>query len=225
MSQQDSNDKLDLAKVYKFRFKGLAQETKVVTWAIITKWIERKLGNPKKVLDPAAGLGEFIVASTASERWACDLLDQRKSWPSGVTTRFGDITEVDLPNEYFDLIFVSNFLEHLPTPDHVYRYLSQLRNALQPNGKMAIMGPNFRFSANEYYDFADHLLPLSDRTIEEHLAAVDMKCEIIIPRFLPLAFRSQKFTHPLLVKLYLAVPLFWRYFGKQFFIVATKSKN
>ena len=116
MSQQDSNEKLDLAKVYKFRFEGLAQETKVVTWAIITKWIERKLGNPKKVLDPAAGLGEFIVASTASERWACDLLDQRKSWPSGVTTRFGDITEVDLPNEYFDLIFVSNFLVRMFTP-------------------------------------------------------------------------------------------------------------
>ena len=120
MSLQDSKDKLDLAKVYKFRFQWLAQDTKAVTWAIIAKWIERKLGNPKKVLDPAAGLGEFIVASSASERWACDLLDQRNSWPSGITTRFGDITEVDLPNEHFDLIFVSNFLEHLPTPDHVY---------------------------------------------------------------------------------------------------------
>lgn len=225
MSQQDSNDKLDLAKVYKFRFQWLAQETKVVTWAIIAKWIERKLGSPMKVLDPAAGLGEFIVASSASERWACDLLDQRKSWPSGIITRFGDITKVDLPNEYFDLIFVSNFLEHLPTPDHVYRYLSQLRNALQPNGKLAIMGPNFRFSANEYFDFADHLLPLSDRTIEEHLAAVDMKCERIIPRFLPLAFRSQRLSHPLLVKLYLVVPFFWRFYGKQFFIVATRTNS
>ena len=225
MSPQNSNDKLDLAKVYKYRFQWLAQETKFATWAIIAKWIERKLKNPKTVLDPAAGLGEFIIASSASERWACDLLDQRKSWPSGITTRFGDITEVDLPNEYFHLIFVSNFLEHLPTPDHVYRYLWQLRNALHQSGKLVIMGPNFRFSSNEYYDFADHLLPLSDRTIEEHLAAIGMKCERIIPRFLPLAFRSQRFSHPLLVKLYLAVPLFWRYFGKQFFIVATKSKN
>ena len=225
MSQQGSNDKLDLAKVYTFRFKWLAQETKVVTWAIITNWIERKLGNPKKVLDPAAGLGEFIVASSASERWACDLLDQRKSWPSGITTRFGDIYKVDLPEKYFDLIFVSNFLEHLATPDDVYKYLMQLRKSLKPGGKLAIMGPNFRFSANEYYDFADHLLPLSDRTVEEHLAAVDMKCERIIPRFLPLAFRSQRITHPLLVKLYLAMPLFWRYFGKQFFIVATKSRT
>ena len=224
MSQTDSKDKLDLAKVYKFRFQWLAQETKGATWAIITKWMERKLGNPKRVLDPAAGLGEFIVASSASERWACDLLDQRNSWPNGITIRFGDIDEVDLPNEYFDLIFVSNFLEHLPTPDHVYRFLSKLRSALEPNGKLAIMGPNYRFSSTEYYDFADHLLPLSDRTIEEHLAAIDMKCERIIPRFLPLAFRSQRFSHPILVKLYLAVPFFWRIFGKQFFIIATKTK-
>ena len=225
MSEQNSNDNLDLEKVYKFRFAWLAQEKKAITWVIITNWIERQLGNPKVVLDPAAGLGEFIVGSSAPERWACDLLDQRESWPSGITTRFGDIAVADLPKEHFDLIFVSNFLEHLPTPDHVYRYLSQLRNALQPNGKLAIMGPNFRFSANEYYDFADHLLPLSDRTIEEHLAAVEMKCERIIPRFLPLAFRSQRFSHPLLVKLYLAVPLFWRFYGKQFFIVAAKINN
>lgn len=225
MSSQYSNEKLDLAKVYKFRFAWLAQETKAVTWAIITKWIERQLGNPKIVLDPAAGLGEFIVASEAQERWACDLIDQRKSWPNGITTGFGEISAIDLPKNHFDLIFVSNFLEHLPTPDHVYRYLMQLRNALKPSGKLAIMGPNFRFSAKEYYDFADHLLPLSDRTIEEHLAAVDMKCERIIPRFLPLAFRSQRFSHPLLVKLYLVVPLFWRFFGKQFFIIAAKSNN
>ncbi len=225
MSPQSSNENLDLAKVYKFRFEQLAQSKKAETWGIITNWIERQLENPKIVLDPAAGLGEFIVASRAQERWACDLTDQRKSWPKNITTRFGDIAIVELPKEHFDLIFVSNFLEHLATPDHVYRYVMQLRQALKTNGKLVIMGPNFRFSANEYYDFADHLLPLSDRTVEEHLAAADMKCERVIPKFLPLAFRSQRFSHPLLVKLYLAVPFFWRIFGKQFFIIATRTNN
>jgi len=223
MSEQDQ--KLNLAKVYEFRFAGLSQVKKDATWALVTRWIESKLGNPKSVLDPASGRGEFIISSQAPERWACDLSDQRTSWPSGITTRFGDIYKVDLPEKHFDLIFVSNFLEHLATPDDVFKYLLQLRKSLKPDGKLAIMGPNFRFSANEYYDFADHLLPLSDRTVEEHLAAVDMKCERIIPRFLPLAFRSQRFSPPLLVKLYLAVPFFWRFYGKQFFIVATRTNN
>ena len=223
MSEQDQ--KLNLAKVYEFRFAGLSQVKKDATWALVTRWIESKLGNPRSVLDPAAGRGEFIISSRAPERWACDLSDQRTSWPTGITTRFGDIYKVDLPEKHFDLIFVSNFLEHLATPDDVFKYLLQLRKSLKPDGKLAIMGPNFRFSANEYYDFADHLLPLSDRTVEEHLAAVDMKCERIIPRFLPLAFRSQRFSHPLLVKLYLAVPFFWRFYGKQFFIVATRTNN
>ena len=223
MSEQDQ--KLNLAKVYEFRFAGLSQVKKDATWALVTRWIESKLGNPRSVLDPAAGRGEFIISSRAPERWACDLSDQRTSWPTGITTRFGDIYKVDLPEKHFDLIFVSNFLEHLATPDDIFQYLLQLRKSLKPDGKLAIMGPNFRFSANEYYDFADHLLPLSDRTVEEHLAAVDMKCERIIPRFLPLAFRSQRFSHPLLVKLYLAVPFFWRFYGKQFFIVATRTNN
>ena len=223
MSEQDQ--KLNLAKVYEFRFAGLSQVKKDATWALVTRWIESKLGNPKSVLDPAAGRGEFIISSQATDRWACDLSDQRTSWPTGVTTRFGDIYKIDLPENYFDLIFVSNFLEHLATPDDVYKYLMQLRKSLKPGGKLAIMGPNFRFSANEYYDFADHLLPLSDRTVEEHLAAVDMKCVRIIPRFLPLSFRSQRFSNPWLVKLYLAVPIFWRLFGRQFFIVATRPTD
>ena len=223
MSEQDQ--KLNLAKVYEFRFAGLSQVKKDATWALVTRWIESKLGNPKSVLDPAAGRGEFIISSRAAERWACDLSDQRTSWPTGITTRFGDIYKVDLPEKYFDLIFVSNFLEHLATPDDVYKYLMQLRKSLKPGGKLAIMGPNFRFSANEYYDFADHLLPLSDRTVEEHLAAADLQHQLTISRFLPLSFRSQRFSNPWLVKLYLAVPIFWRLFGRQFFIVATRPTD
>ncbi len=223
MSGQDQ--KLNLAKVYQFRFAGLAQEKKDATWALVTRWIESKLGNPRSVLDPAAGRGEFIISSQATERWACDLSDQRTSWPTGITTRFGDIYKVDLPEKHFDLIFVSNFLEHLATPDEIYRYLVQLRKSLKPGGKLAIMGPNFRYCAKEYYDFADHLLPLTHRTIEEHLAAADLQHQLTISRFLPLSFRSQRFSNLWLVKLYLAVPIFWRLFGRQFFIVATRPTD
>ncbi len=221
----NSSQKLDLGKVYQFRFAGLRQDKKNATWAIITRWIESRLDNPKSVLDPAAGRGEFIIASRALERWACDLSDQRTSWPTGVMTRFGDIYKVYLPEKHFDLIFVSNFLEHLATPDEIYRYLVQLRKSLKIGGMLAIMGPNFRYCANEYYDFADHLLPLTHRTIEEHLAAADLRHESTISRFLPLSFRSQRFSSPWLVKLYLAVPIFWRLFGKQFFIVASRPAN
>ena len=221
----NSSQKLDLGKVYQFRFAGLRQDKKDATWAIVTRWIESRLDNPKSVLDPAAGRGEFIIASHAIERWACDLSDQRTSWPTGVTTRFGDIYKVDLPINYFDLIFVSNFLEHLATPDEIYQYLVQLRKSLKPGGMLAIMGPNFRYCAKEYYDFADHLLPLTHRTIEEHLAAAGLKHQSTVARFLPLSFRSQRFSFPWLVKLYLAVPIFWRMFGKQFFIVATRPAD
>jgi hypothetical protein len=100
-----------------------------------------------------------------------------------------------------------------------------MHRSLKPGGKIAIMGPNFRFCANEYFDFADHLLPLSDRTIEEHLAAVDLTCEEVIPKFLPLSFRSQRISHSIFVRVYLKLPILWKFFGKQFFIVATRPKN
>jgi SAM-dependent methyltransferase len=224
VTKQDPNQKLDLARVYQFRFASLAPGKKSTTWTIITRWIEQKLGNPQVVLDPAAGQGEFILASRGTELWACDLSNQLKSWPKEITTHFGNIYDIALPQNYFDFIFISNFLEHLATPDDVFLFLKLMHRSLKPGGKIAIMGPNFRFCANEYFDFADHLLPLSDRTIEEHLAAVDLKCEEVISKFLPLSFRSQRISHPILVKIYLKLPILWRFFGKQFFIVATRPK-
>ncbi|MFM8955684.1 MAG: class I SAM-dependent methyltransferase [Actinomycetota bacterium] len=222
MESSQAKITLDLNRVYKHRFEWLKSDKRNKTWQIIADWIEKQTDRPQVVLDPAAGSGEFIVASGANERWACDIIDHRGFWPANVKTVFGDIFGLTLPSGYFDMIFVSNFLEHLASPDRVYEYLMRLRDCIKPGGLLVIMGPNYRFCAAEYFDFADHLLPLSDRTIQEHLAAVDLRCERVVPRFLPLSFRSQRYSTPLMVKIYLRLPFVWRFFGKQFFIVASR---
>ena len=66
-----------------------------------------------------------------------------------------DIFEADLPERHFDGVFVSNFLEHLPTQEHVAGSSSAMRATMAPGGRIAIMGPNFRYCANEYFDMAD----------------------------------------------------------------------
>jgi len=67
-----------------------------------------------------------------------------------------NIFDVDLPANYFDCIFVSNFLEHLLFQHEVADFLVKMQKSLRSNGFIAIIGPNFKYCAAEYFDCADH---------------------------------------------------------------------
>jgi len=84
------------------------------------------------------------------------------------------------------------------------------------------MGPNIRYLAADYWDFYDYYLPLSHLSLEEGGCSRTMKSSASA-RFLPYTTRSPLPQHPSFVALYLAVPLAWRIFGKQFLVVARKA--
>jgi hypothetical protein len=181
------------------------------------------LGRPSRVLDPAAGRGEFINAVPAAERWAVDWVE----YPEGTMapgTRFmvGDAMEVELPESHFGGVFVSNFLEHLPTPDGVASFLERMRDCMSPGGRIAIMGPNYRHCADEYWDCADHYLALTEVTIEEHLYAAGLTPRRTIGRFLPYSFRGRLPPSPRLTEAYLRMPPLWRLLGKQFLVIGER---
>lgn len=48
------------------------------------------------------------------------------------------------PLGHFDGVFASNLLEHLPTQDTVGAMLARPREAMEPGGTLAVLGPNFR---------------------------------------------------------------------------------
>ena len=100
--------------------------------------------------------------------------------------------------------------------------LAEVRRVLRPGGRLVIMGPNIRYLAAEYWDFYDHSLPLSHLSMEEGLVQADYEIASVIPRFLPYTARSRLPQHPLLVALYLKVPLAWRLLGKQFLVIGRK---
>jgi hypothetical protein len=87
-------------------------------------------------------------------------------------------------------------------------------------GRVAVLGPNFRYCAREYFDCADHTLALTHVSVEEHLYAAGFEIERVIPRFLPYSFRSRFPQSPALVRAYLNTPLAWRFLGKQFLVIA-----
>jgi SAM-dependent methyltransferase len=130
-----------------------------------------------------------------------------------------DIMEVDLPPAHFGAVWVSNFLEHLSTQERVAGFLEKMRACIRPGGAIAVMGPNFRHCADEYFDFADHTLPLTHLAIAEHLYTAGFEVTEIVPRFLPYSFRSRFPSSPSLTRLYLRTPAAWRLLGKQFLVI------
>jgi SAM-dependent methyltransferase len=135
-----------------------------------------------------------------------------------------DIMDVDLPESYFDAILVSNFLEHLPDTNAVARFLDKLKVALRPGGRLAVMGPNFRFCSKTYFDCADHTVILTHVSAAEQLAAAGFELTTVIPRFMPYSFRSALPASPLLTRLYLRLPVAWKVLGKQFLVLAERPR-
>jgi SAM-dependent methyltransferase len=215
---------LDYARIYEFRFHDIDHGARQVVWDVIAKFVWERMGRPQRVLDPAGGFGEFINAVPARERWLVDIVDYPgRTLEPGVKTLIGDIMDVDLPDGHFDGIFVSNMLEHLPSPDAVAALLRRLRRALAPGGTLAILGPNFKYAARDYFDCADHLLALTHVSVQEQLYGTGFSVGEVIPRFLPYSFRSRLPASAGLTSMYLRAPLLWRLAGKQFLVFATPA--
>jgi hypothetical protein len=214
---------VDYERLYAYRFKGVDQDARAAVWGPIARFVHAELGQPQRILDPAAGRCEFINAVPSAERWAVDRVDYAEGGAAeGTTLVIGDAMDAELPEAHFDGVFVSNFLEHLPTPEHVASFLERMRNRLVPGGRIAVMGPNYRYCAGVYWDFADHYLALTHVTVEEHLAAAGFTPVKTIPRFLPYSFNGRLPPSASLTAAYLRIPIAWRILGKQFLVIAER---
>ena len=103
-------------------------------------------------------------------------------------------------------MFASNLLEHFHSPEEVAAFLDRMRETLAPGGVLALMGPNFKYCARDYFDCADHLLALTHVSVQELCSRPGYKVTEVVPRFLPFSFRSRLPASPALTRLYLRMP-------------------
>jgi Methyltransferase domain len=182
------------------------------------------MGRPQKVLDPAAGRGEFINFVPAAERWAIDQVAYAEgTYDAAVKAVVSNIFEAQLPSGHFDGVFVSNFLEHLLSQEAVATFLARMHDTTAPGARIAVMGPNFRYCPREYFDMADHTLIFTHRAIAEHLYAAGFEPERVEARFLPYSFTGRLPPSPVLTRRYLRTPLAWRLLGKQFLVIGRRA--
>jgi SAM-dependent methyltransferase len=215
----------NLSALYRFRFKKSEQPHRMKIWkTLCDHFFQELIGNNLVVADLACGYGEFINNIHARRKIAIDLNpDARDHLSSDVEFVLAPATDVSaITGDSVDVVFTSNFLEHLKTKEECDAVFAEVRRMLKAGGRFIIMGPNIRYLASQYWDFYDHYLPLSHLSLQEGLVQAGYDVEMIIPRFLPYTTQSALPQAPVLISLYLKLPLAWRLIGKQFLVVGRK---
>jgi ubiquinone/menaquinone biosynthesis C-methylase UbiE len=218
----------DLSKLYQFRFREGDWRNEKRIWKVLCeRFFQPLIGDDLVVLDLACGHGAFINNIRAKKKYAVDLNpDARTNLADDIEFFLAAADKMPaIGDGAVDVVFASNFLEHLRSKEECDRVFAEVRRILRPGGRFVILGPNIRYLASRYWDFYDHCLPLSHLSLEEGLAQADYEIERIIPRFLPYTTRSRLPQHPFLVALYLRVPPAWRLLGRQFLVVARKRSD
>ncbi len=216
-----------LNRLYDQRF-GDRQGYRNKVWQVLcARFFASYVPAQGRVLDLGAGWGEFINNITAAEKYAMDLNPATGSrLCAGIRFIHQDCSlPWPLAAESLDVVFTSNFLEHLPDKTSVQRALAEAYRCLKTDGLIISLGPNIRYVPGEYWDFWDHNIPLTDRSSRELLTLSGFTVERSIPRFLPYTMSTAR-TPPLpLLRLYLRMPLLWPLFGKQFLTIGRKTSD
>ncbi len=216
---------MKLSRLYAARFGPEDKARKNRIWRVLCRHFFQDYVDPRDtVLDIGAGYCEFINHIVCRRRIALDLSEEVRAHAGpGVEVVQGISTDLSsLPNELIDVVFASNFFEHLLTKQDLLRTLAEVLRVLRPGGRLLILQPNIRYAGGAYWDFFDHHLPLTERSLVEALELAGLKPIEVRPRFLPFTSKSALPQHPFLVWLYLKIPIAQRILGQQSWIVAVK---
>lgn len=215
----------DLQRIYQARFKGRINYRNRVWMVLIRDYFQKYIRRDDAVLDLGAGYSEFINNISCGKKYAMDLNpDTAERVNTDVELLQQDCSESwPLPENSLDVIFTSNFFEHLPDEQILARTLTESHRCLKKDGILIAMGPNITYAGQAYWDVVDHRLALSEQSLAKTLVSQGFSIRQCIARFLPFTM-SEGLQYPtFFVAAYLRLPLVWRIFGKQFLVIGKKG--
>jgi ubiquinone/menaquinone biosynthesis C-methylase UbiE len=213
--------------IYADRFDKSVEKRNVM-WQVLCRDYFQKLIRPSDtVLDLAAGYCEFINNINCGKKIAVDLNEKTKRMASKDVKVYQALS-TNLPKQLsskVDVVFVSNFFEHLDSKNELIDTLKEIHRVLKPGGKVMILQPNIRLVGNQYWDYVDHTLPLTEKSLEEAFHLTNFDLDYMKVRFLPYTANSKTPAIPLFIRMYLYFPPAQLLMGKQTFMIGSKPKS
>jgi SAM-dependent methyltransferase len=221
---QTTHTSADLEQIYRTRFAGKS-EYRQRTWTELCSFFSQWIKTDSTVLDLGCGHCEFINNVRCSQKFAMDLNpDAERLASSEVSVLKQDCSLAwPVPPESLDVVFTSNFFEHLPTKEALEKTLVEAYKALRSGGRLIAIGPNIKHLPGAYWDFFDHYLPLTELSLMEVLRKCGFEVVFCRDRFLPYTMSDGREYPTWMLRLYLKMPFAWPFFGKQFLVIARKN--
>lgn len=222
MSMPHSPD--ELRRLYEKRFAGQCEYRNSIWRVLVNNYFAKWIPEDAAVLDLGCGHCEFINNVRSQTRLGMDLNPDSAIYAApGVRILMQNCSETwALSDDSLDVVFTSNFFEHLPTKHDLRDTLLQARRCLRPGGRIIALGPNIRYLPGEYWDFYDHHLALTELSLGEVMTETGFTLERQIPQFLPYTMSGNRQRPLWMLRFYLKLTFAWPLFGKQFLIVAIK---
>ncbi|MEM8955465.1 MAG: class I SAM-dependent methyltransferase [Verrucomicrobiota bacterium] len=211
----------ELEQIYARRF-GKTRVYRNKVWTVLCgSFFHRLVKRDDRVLDLGCGYGDFINQIECGERFGMDLNPaSREFLEDGVEFLEQDCsTRWPFKDGELDVVFTSNFFEHLPNKEALERTLEEVGRCLREGGKLVALGPNYNRLHGKYWDFWDHHVALTELSLKELLELKGFMVTMCERSFLPYTMEGGRMYPLWFVSLYLKLKIAWLIFGKQFLVV------
>ena len=214
-----------LQQEYRQRFKENDTYRDSIWRILCESFFSKYISQEDTLLDLGAGWGEFSRNVNVKEKYAMDLNPDCGGKVAGHSIfLMQDCSSIwPFEDNSLDVVFTSNFLEHLPNKELVDKTLAEAFRCIKPGGKIICLGPNIKYVKGSYWDYWDHYIPITDESMAESLILRGFCIKEKINKFLPYTMSTGMQPPLIALKFYLRFSFLWRFFGKQFLVVAQKS--
>lgn len=191
-------------------------------WSEIVRYVKKDTGEIHTLVELGTGYCDFINQFPAKQKIGYDIRPETAQFAGPeVDLRIENAVGLPgIPNNSVDLVFASNFMEHL-TQEELDTLLPRISEVLNHRGKLILVQPNYRLCPDHYFDDETHQTIFSDKNIVPFIEEYGFRILKLIPGLLPFSMKSRLPKWPFLVRLYLGSPI--KPLAGQMYVVAEKG--